>query len=286
MKVKKLVREMHAIDRPPVKQRMDNREDELAIAKRNPFVALDMAMDQGHDPQLWAIVKGTPFEREYRARVKGFSESLDECQPGQYVSGFGADWMIEFRKPNGSVVARSLDDDQQREFTPEELKQMKPIGMKGFRRESILSKAKKLLSEIFADEDVNENSMTSSGGFGGGAIADMMGSGFSQATVDAVVNKVEPFLGDVIDAENMDDAEQYEQAWALTCDACSDLDADPQSVGMAAMLQMGYSKDEGEPTAGNPTRTIDLHRLAPPSMSKPNVESMAKHLVNKLLKWK
>lgn len=138
------------------------------------------------------------------------------------------------------------------------------------------------------------------------AVADLMGSGFSQDTVDAVVNKVQPFLGDVIDTDSMSDEEQYEEAWTLTCDACQDLDADPQSVGMAAMLQMGYSKDEGESTEGGEVADggeatgeppdIELWRIAPegeqaaaraewerrygPSKQVP--ESAGKKLVNSL----
>lgn len=45
----------------------DNDDEEIANAARQPFTALDYALNSGrHHPKLWQAIKGSPFEREYR----------------------------------------------------------------------------------------------------------------------------------------------------------------------------------------------------------------------------
>lgn len=43
-------------------------DDELEIALKSPFTAHHLALRWGHHPKLWAKVKGSPFEKEYRRR--------------------------------------------------------------------------------------------------------------------------------------------------------------------------------------------------------------------------
>jgi hypothetical protein len=43
-----------------------DRDQEMETAVRQPFTAHELAMRRGHHPKLWAAVKGSPYEREYR----------------------------------------------------------------------------------------------------------------------------------------------------------------------------------------------------------------------------
>lgn len=43
-------------------------EDEMELALKSAFTAHDLALRRGHHPRLWAKIKGSPFEQEYRRR--------------------------------------------------------------------------------------------------------------------------------------------------------------------------------------------------------------------------
>ena len=55
-------------------------DTELDMAEKSPFTAHDLALRRGrHHPRLWAKVKGSPFEREYRRKF-GQVEAEDPKQ--------------------------------------------------------------------------------------------------------------------------------------------------------------------------------------------------------------
>ena len=43
-------------------------DSELETAERQPFTAMDLALRRGHHPRLWAKVKGSVYEPEYRRK--------------------------------------------------------------------------------------------------------------------------------------------------------------------------------------------------------------------------
>jgi len=44
-------------------------DTELEMAEKSAFTAHDLALRRGrHHPRLWAKIKGSPFETEYRRR--------------------------------------------------------------------------------------------------------------------------------------------------------------------------------------------------------------------------
>jgi hypothetical protein len=46
-----------------------NSEEDTQFAARTPFTAFTMALDLGrHDKRLWNVIKGSPYEREYRRK--------------------------------------------------------------------------------------------------------------------------------------------------------------------------------------------------------------------------
>lgn len=59
--------EMRAYDRPPPHMPLD-RDVEIEMAEKSPFTALDLALRRGHHPRLWAKIKGSVYEPEYRRR--------------------------------------------------------------------------------------------------------------------------------------------------------------------------------------------------------------------------
>lgn len=52
----------------PPKQPFDGAQEEIAFHARQPFTAYEYALDHGHNPLLWQSVKGTAYERPYRAK--------------------------------------------------------------------------------------------------------------------------------------------------------------------------------------------------------------------------
>jgi len=58
--------------REPVPPHMPlDADTEMEIALKQPFTAHDLALRRGrHDPRLWAKVRGSPFEQDYRRRLK------------------------------------------------------------------------------------------------------------------------------------------------------------------------------------------------------------------------
>jgi len=53
-------------DVPPPRQHYGKEED-TQLAVRSPFTAWNLAVEQGqHDPRLWAVIKGSPYEGQYR----------------------------------------------------------------------------------------------------------------------------------------------------------------------------------------------------------------------------
>lgn len=59
--------EAHWIDRPPPRFTGGDQDEETKFAKRSPFQAYQRALELGHhDPSLWAVIKGSPFEGQYR----------------------------------------------------------------------------------------------------------------------------------------------------------------------------------------------------------------------------
>lgn len=55
-------------DYVPPKPSFDNPENETAFYTRNAFSAWSRALDVGHRPELWAVVKGSVYEPEYREK--------------------------------------------------------------------------------------------------------------------------------------------------------------------------------------------------------------------------
>lgn len=59
--------DMRAYDRPPPHMPLDQ-DAELEMAEKSPFTAYDLALRRGHNPRLWAKIKGSVYEPEYRRR--------------------------------------------------------------------------------------------------------------------------------------------------------------------------------------------------------------------------
>lgn len=57
-------------DPAPPKVAFDDTEAETEFYARNPFMAYSLAMDRGHHPKLWQVVKGSVYEPLYRKRFK------------------------------------------------------------------------------------------------------------------------------------------------------------------------------------------------------------------------
>lgn len=55
-------------DYVPPKPSFSDEETETAFYTRNAFSAWHRALDIGHRPELWAVVKGSVYEPEYRER--------------------------------------------------------------------------------------------------------------------------------------------------------------------------------------------------------------------------
>lgn len=67
MKAREIL-EVIASDYTPPYQNLDA-DTEMTMAEKSPFTAHDLAMRRGrHHPRLWAKVKGSPFEHEYRRK--------------------------------------------------------------------------------------------------------------------------------------------------------------------------------------------------------------------------
>ena len=52
-------------ERQPVYPNIDE-DMEMEIALKQPFTAMALALRRGHHPRLWAKIKGSPFEVDYR----------------------------------------------------------------------------------------------------------------------------------------------------------------------------------------------------------------------------
>jgi len=59
------LKEVFAVDLKPPHQRWDNPDEELDIALRSPFTALDYALRNGPSQRLWEVIKGSPYESQY-----------------------------------------------------------------------------------------------------------------------------------------------------------------------------------------------------------------------------
>lgn len=55
--------------RPPVKFTTGSEEKDIEQAIRQPFTAMDYALDHGHHPKLWQAVKDSPYASQYMERV-------------------------------------------------------------------------------------------------------------------------------------------------------------------------------------------------------------------------
>jgi len=60
--------EMQWTDIKPPRQTYGKEED-TQLAVRSPFTAWNLAVERGqHDPALWAVIKGSAFDSQYRKR--------------------------------------------------------------------------------------------------------------------------------------------------------------------------------------------------------------------------
>lgn len=57
--------------KPPVRISTGTAEGDIDLFTKQPFTALEHAMEVGHHPKLWRAVKGTPFETRYIEEVTG-----------------------------------------------------------------------------------------------------------------------------------------------------------------------------------------------------------------------
>lgn len=55
----------------PVRITTGSDEGDIDMFTKQPFTALEYAMEVGHHPKLWKAVKGTPFENQYIQNVTG-----------------------------------------------------------------------------------------------------------------------------------------------------------------------------------------------------------------------
>jgi hypothetical protein len=67
MNALEVVERLVGIDRPPPYFKVG--DEEIEQSARYPWNAWDTAQRTGrHHPKLWQTIKGSPFERDYRAR--------------------------------------------------------------------------------------------------------------------------------------------------------------------------------------------------------------------------
>jgi hypothetical protein len=66
--------EVKAMDILPPHQPFGDRYEELQQALRQPFTALEFASRNGPNPQIEKVLKGTPYENEYRRVVAKYSK--------------------------------------------------------------------------------------------------------------------------------------------------------------------------------------------------------------------
>lgn len=59
------LKEILGHDNMPPRQRWDNPDDEMAIATKSAFTAWEYALNHGASPRLWAVIKGSPYEKMY-----------------------------------------------------------------------------------------------------------------------------------------------------------------------------------------------------------------------------
>jgi len=58
-------------DLKPAYASYDGEDQDMEVAARQPFTAMDMALRHGrHHPKLWAVIQGSPYENEYRRHFK------------------------------------------------------------------------------------------------------------------------------------------------------------------------------------------------------------------------
>lgn len=55
----------------PVRISTGSAEGDIDLFTKQPFTALEHAMEVGHHPKLWNAVKGTPYETRYIQEVTG-----------------------------------------------------------------------------------------------------------------------------------------------------------------------------------------------------------------------
>jgi hypothetical protein len=72
-----MLQELLFDERPPARfQQADDSDRQRELASRQPFTALDYAVnvDKRYHPVTFNAVKGSPFEKQYRRQVPGTPE--------------------------------------------------------------------------------------------------------------------------------------------------------------------------------------------------------------------
>ena len=59
------LKEIMAMDIKPPRQRWDNPDVELEMALKSPFTAWDYALQNGPNARVWAVIRGSPYEKQY-----------------------------------------------------------------------------------------------------------------------------------------------------------------------------------------------------------------------------
>ena len=62
------LKEIIGKERIPPRAGYDNPDDEMFIALKQPFTAMDYALRYGPNPKLFAVIRGSPYERDYVRR--------------------------------------------------------------------------------------------------------------------------------------------------------------------------------------------------------------------------
>ena len=57
-------------EQAPPRATYDSPAGEMDIALKQPFTAMDYALQYGPHPKLWAVIKGSPYEKDYVRRFK------------------------------------------------------------------------------------------------------------------------------------------------------------------------------------------------------------------------